>query len=99
MAIYAYRCDTDGEIETRRPIGEAPGSIVCGVCGGRARRVYSSPQTAFSSPSRRAISSAIERSEQSAEKPEVVTSLPPDGRRRAARSAPLTPALGRLPRP
>ena len=99
MAIYAYRCEQDGEIERRWPIGQAPGSVVCETCGKPATRVYSLPRLSSSSPAKHEVFSAIEHAEGTAERPDVVTSLSPDTRHRRPRTAPLTPALRRLPRP
>lgn len=99
MSIYLYRCDRDGEIEVTRPIGQAPASITCEVCGASAPRVFSSPQLSFSSRRSRAIATAIEHADGTADRPDVVTSLPPATGRRRPATVPLTPTLRRLPRP
>lgn len=39
MAIYEYQCKQDGVIEISRPIGSAPESIACLICGGNAVRM------------------------------------------------------------
>ena len=49
--------------------------------------------------SRCAWSAAIERAERSRHEPEVVSSLPTAGARKATKVLPLTPTLRRLPRP
>jgi hypothetical protein len=84
MAIYGYRCPRDGAIEATWPLGTAPDAVTCSICGGKARRVFSSPMLSFSSPERHARRAAIERGEKSRTEPEVVTHLPP--RRRSPRS-------------
>lgn len=99
MTIYAYRCAADGVFETAWPLGTAPESNICEVCGGEARRVFSSPMLSFSSPQSHELSAAIEHAEKTRDQPEVVTSLPPTGARRRTPVLPLTPALRRLPRP
>ncbi len=37
MARYAYHCPADGDLEVSRPIGTAPSSVPCPVCGGEVR--------------------------------------------------------------
>ena len=97
MANYEYRCDQDGVFEVTRPLGTAPGSVSCSVCGSEARRVISLPMVR--SGSRSAWSAAIDHAEKSRHEPEVVTSLPSTGARRRTPVLPLTPTLRRLPRP
>jgi putative FmdB family regulatory protein len=97
MAIYEYRCDLDGVFEVSRPLGTAPQSVTCSICGGEARRIVSMPM--ILSGSRSAWSAAIERAEKSRHEPEVVTSLPSTGARRRTTVLPLTPTLRGLPRP
>ena len=41
MPIYEYRCDQHGVSEITRPLGKAPKSVPCLVCGGEAKRVFS----------------------------------------------------------
>jgi putative FmdB family regulatory protein len=97
VAIYEYRCDHHGVFDVTRPLGTAPESIMCSVCGGDATRVFSIPMIRCGS--RTALVAAIERAEKSREEPDVVTSLPTTGARRRTPVLPLTPALRRLPRP
>jgi hypothetical protein len=47
----------------------------------------------------RALVAALDREEKSRYEPDVVTSLPRSGNRKATPMAPMTPALARLPRP
>ena len=98
MAIYEYRCDQDGVFEVTRPLGTAPESVTCSVCGSEARRVLSLPMIRCGSR-RNALSAAIEHAEKSRDEPDVVTSLPSTGARRRTPVLPLTPTLARLPRP
>lgn len=97
MAIYEYRCDQDGVFEVTRPVGTAPESVTCSVCGAEARRVFSAPMVRRGS--RSALAAAIEHAEKTRYEPDVVTSVPSTGARRRTPMAPLTPALRRLPRP
>lgn len=97
MAIYEYRCDTHGMFEISRPMGTAPASTPCEICGAHAARVMSAPMVLGST--RSAWSDAIERAEQSRHEPLVVSSVPAAGARNRIRTAPMTPALRGLPRP
>ena len=97
MAIYEYRCDQDGVFEVTRPLGTAPESVTCSVCGGEARRVFSVPMVRRGSNN--GLFAAIEHAEKSRYEPEVVTSVPSAGARRRTPVLPLTPTLRRLPRP
>lgn len=99
IATYQYRCVQHGEVEITRPMGTAPASVPCPTCGGETRRVYSAPALSFRSPESRQLHGAIEHAEKSRDEPDVVTSLPAEGRRKRAPTAPWTPALQRLPRP
>jgi putative FmdB family regulatory protein len=96
VAGYDYRCDRDGVFEVTRPLGSAPPSTACPVCGREAGRVFSAPMLT-SSP--RALVAAIDHAEKSRDEPEVVTSLPPADPRKRTPVLPLTPTLRRLPRP
>ncbi|MFN0304131.1 MAG: zinc ribbon domain-containing protein [Burkholderiales bacterium] len=95
MAIYEYQCDQHGAFDVTRPLGTAPTSVPCSVCGSEARRVFS--LATVRSGTRTAWTAAIDHAEKSRHEPEVVTSLPSSGARR--RTLSLTPALRRLPRP
>jgi hypothetical protein len=97
MAIYEYVCARDGVREASWPLGRAPESVSCDVCGEQATRVFSVPSLPFSSGLPRGVVATMDRAERSRTEPDVVSSVPP--RRRPAPTAPLTPALRRLPRP
>jgi putative FmdB family regulatory protein len=97
VATYEYRCDQDGVFEVTRPLGTAPESVRCSVCGSEARRVFSIPM--LRRGSRTGLFAAIEHAEKSRDEPDVVTSLPSTGARRRTPVLPLTPTLRRLPRP
>jgi putative FmdB family regulatory protein len=97
VATYEYRCDQDGVFEVTRPLGTAPESVRCSVCGGEATRVFSVPMVR--SGSRAAVFAAIEHAEKSRHEPEVVTAVPSTGARRRTPVLPLTPTLRGLPRP
>ena len=96
MAIYEYLCDRDGLVEASHPIGTAPASVTCPVCGREARRVYSAPMISCLPP---ALVGAIDRAEKTRDEPDVVTSLPPKPARQRTPVLPWTPTLRRLPRP
>lgn len=97
MTTYEYRCDHDGEsFELSVPLGTAPPSISCELCGGEARRVFSKPM--LTSP-RRGLATMIERAEKTRTDPDVVTSVPAAGPGKRTPVLPLTPTLRRLPRP
>lgn len=97
MALYEYRCESDGNFDIQRPLGTAPESVACAVCGGSSRRVISAPMVLTSN--RSAWSAAIAHAEKSRFEPEVVSSLPSAGPRRRITTAQMTPALRSLPRP
>jgi putative FmdB family regulatory protein len=92
MATYEYSCNRCGSFDVKLPIGTAPTEQVCPQCSDTARRVYSSPATAFTSS---AVASLREQEEKSREAPAVVTRVPPE----QAAPRPAHPALARLPRP
>jgi hypothetical protein len=96
MARFEYRCKQDGLVELTRPVGTAPPSWPCPVCGADMPRIFGAPMLSHAD---RRLMSAIDRSKQSADAPEVVTSLPPKRSPKRARVRPENPALRRLPRP
>jgi putative FmdB family regulatory protein len=97
MPTYEYRCDQHGVSEIIRPLGMAPGSVTCLVCGSEARRVFSVAMV--KSGSRPALFAAIDHAEKSRHEPDVVTSVPSNGAGRRMPVLPLSPAHRRLPRP
>lgn len=97
MALYEYRCDTDGTFDIHRPLGTAPESVACVACGASSRRVISAPMVLTSD--RSAWSAAIAHADKSRYEPEVVSSLPSAGPGRRITTAQMTPALRSLPRP
>src|ERR1700722_19718548 len=97
MPIYEYRCDQHGVSEITRPLGTAPKSVTCLVCGSESKRVFS--VASVRNGSRNALLAAMDHAEKSRHEPDVVTSLPSTGARKRTPVLPLTPALRRLPRP
>jgi putative FmdB family regulatory protein len=90
---YEYRCPACGSFTLRRPMGSAAPSAACPACGRDGRRAFSAL------PVRRvpaALAGALDRQEASADRPEVVTEVPP---RPARRRAPANPRHRALPRP
>jgi putative FmdB family regulatory protein len=96
VAIYEYRCDSDGDFELTLPLGTQPQSADCPACGDTAKRVFSAPMLSLAP---RAVAAAIDHAEKTRHEPDVVTSLPPRDPRKRTPVLPLTPALRRLPRP
>ncbi len=94
MAVYVYRCDTHGDAERSLPIGTALPTAACPTCGATAGRVFTPPRLSLGDATRRAL---IDRTERTADVPDVVASPGPRPARRAPAS--VNPALGRLPRP
>lgn len=92
MAIYRYRCVAHGVIDRNYPMGSAPAQARCDRCPADAKRIFSAPALATTSPF---VSMAVERQARSAESPDVV-------RRRndSSGSARRTdPRISKLPRP
>ncbi|GAA2373015.1 zinc ribbon domain-containing protein [Dactylosporangium salmoneum] len=92
MATYGYRCPRDGDFDVSFPIGDAAARVPCRVCGGEAVRVYTAPLLGRGPGP---LAAHIERSERSAEEPEVVSGPPVRHRPRR----PVHPATARLPKP
>lgn len=97
MATYEYQCKKDGVIEISCPIGTAPESIDCLVCGTKALRMLSVPMIRNKAP--KAFTAAIDRAEKSRYEPDVVSSLPSNGRPKYSPNILQNPALKNLPRP
>ena len=96
MAIYEYRCESDGPFEVTLPIGTAPTSIACPTCANEAERVFSSPMVSFAP---RELVAALDHAEKTKTDPDVVTSIPRRPPHERTPTAPLTPTLRKLPRP
>lgn len=98
MANYTYRCAEHGPTVTAHPVGTAPQQIDCPECGQSAKRVYTSPMMSAADPQRMAL---IDSTKASADRPEVVTSVPRGGRLNSKPTpmAPPDPRLRKLPRP
>lgn len=94
MVVYVYRCPVHGVTEQSSPMGAAAATVPCPTCGLTAARSFTAPRLSVGSPRRRAL---IDRTERSADQPQVVSGPPS----RANRPAPVSgnPALRRLPRP
>ena len=96
MAAYSYRCSDDGEVfDLSAPIGTASAQEPCPVCGAPASRLINAPMLSLAPT---AFVRELDRAAQTADHPDVVTSLPPPSRRRR-RPDTGNPALRRLPRP
>lgn len=95
MATYTYRCDADGRVDVRLPIGTAPDTAPCPRCGGSAARVFTAPLLGFADRRRMAV---IDHAESTRYEPEVV-SAPTGARRKRTPMAPPNPAFRGLPRP
>ncbi|WP_193517323.1 FmdB family zinc ribbon protein [Nocardiopsis kunsanensis] len=95
MAIYQFMCEEHGGLELEAAMGTAPPTLSCPDCGRQARRVFSAP-TLGRTP--RAVATAFERAERSADEPNVVTSLPPRSGRARPQRYTHEPTHQRLPR-
>src|SRR5882724_1054434 len=99
MATYGYRCDLDGPVEVGWPIGTAPATVTCPLCGGPATRIFTAPMLGLAN---RKVMAMIDHTEASRSEPAVVSSLPSrprPGRNRRASAPRLDPRTSRLPRP
>ena len=98
MARYSYTCEDHGATEVALPIGTAPQQLDCPQYGEVARRVYSSPMLSAVDRNRMSL---IDSTKETADRPEVVTSIPRGGRinSRPTPMAPPDPRLQKLPRP
>lgn len=98
MATYGYRCDVDGPVEVRLPIGTAPAEIACPECGGASARTYTAPLLGLADRRRLAV---IDHAESTRSEPAVVSSIPaaPRAGRRPAPTRRIDPRALRLPRP
>ncbi len=96
MVTYQYNCDDDGPTDVSLPMGTATDTIVCPACSQPARRVFTSPL--FSAVDQKRMK-LIDSTKATSDRPEVVTSIPSDGRRKKQRMAPPNPMLQKLPRP
>ena len=95
MALYEYRCPAHGPFEVMHPLGTAPDTAACKVCGEPASRAITAPR--IRSAARGAWHAAIERADKSRFEPEVVTSLPRAGP--GPYRGAFHPAMLNLPRP
>ena len=70
MPVYVFACPECGSFELARPMAEASSRACCPTCEREARRVFTPPRLArLAAPMRR----ALEREEESAHEPRVVT--------------------------
>jgi len=96
MVTYQYNCDDDGPTDVRLPMGTATETIACPVCTQPARRVFTSPMLSAVDQNRMKL---IDSTKATSDRPDVVTSIPSDGRRKKQPMAPPNPMLQKLPRP
>jgi len=94
VVTYEYRCAQDGPFDLRAPMGEAPSRAACPDCDDEAPRAFLAPRLGSG---RGDLVRAIDRTNASADRPEVVSRLPASGRR----GTPVTtnPLHRTLPRP
>lgn len=51
MATYEYQCNQDNRVQTiSRHFDERDDLVVCNVCGGEMRRIFSAPAITFNGP-------------------------------------------------
>ena len=99
MATYGYRCDRDGSVDLRWPIGTAPATAPCPRCGAPATRTFTAPMLGLANRGRLAV---LDHTEASRTEPAVVSSIPSSprpGHHRPASAPRLDPRTSRLPRP
>lgn len=96
MAIYQFRCDEHGGIELEAAMGTAPPTLSCPGCDRQARRVFSAPMLGRTP---RAVATAFEGSQRSADQPDVVTSLPSSADPAHQQRCTHDPKHQRLPKP
>ena len=96
MVTYQYACEVDGLTDVRSPMGTATDTITCPSCSQPAKRVYSMPLVSAVDQKRMKL---IDSTKATSDRPEIVTSIPNDGRRRTQPMAPNNPLLQKLPRP
>lgn len=94
MAIYQFMCEEHGGIELDAVMGTAPPTLSCPDCDRQARRVFSAPMLGRMPG---AVTTAFERSERSADAPDVVTSVPPRAGRAIQQRYTHDPNHRRLP--
>lgn len=94
MAVYSYRCVECGPFEAWRPIQLRRDREACPSCGFAAARVFTAPRLSRLSPDLRG---ALDASGRSADRPDVVSTIPAGARRRPAVTS--DPRHARLPRP
>ena len=92
MVRYEYRCAACGLWTVALPMGAAGTQRACPTCGDPSPRRWSAPRLNRMDPH---VSGQRLREEASRDVPEVVTSVPPAARRRAAADH----RQARLPRP
>jgi putative FmdB family regulatory protein len=96
MPTYEFSCTEHGGMEVVLPMGTAPQAVDCDECGEPAKRVFSSPRLSSADPKKMAL---LDSTKSTSDKPDVVTSIPSEGRKRKQRMAPPDPRLQKLPRP
>jgi len=94
VVTYEYRCAQDGPFDLRAPMGQAPSRVVCPDCDDEAPRAFLAP---WFGSGRGDLVRAIDRTNASADRPDVVSRPPSSGRR----GTPVTtnPLHRALPRP
>ncbi|MEY8043498.1 zinc ribbon domain-containing protein [Saccharopolyspora cebuensis] len=93
MAIYQYRCAAHGAFDRSHPIGSAAAEQPCPTCHSAAPRVFTAVSLTGAARSRTAL---IDRTEQTRERPAVVSAPPP---RRGRGGVTTNPKHRHLPRP
>jgi putative FmdB family regulatory protein len=93
MASYDFTCSTCGTFTVRVPMQALTPTVGCPTCAQPARRRYTPPHTRLMAP---ALTRAMDASEASRDRPQVVDALPP---RSGPRNVTTHPLHRRLPRP
>jgi len=97
VPTYTFSCARCGPFDVVRPMAASGADALCPGCGAVARRMFGAPALRTLGAGVRA---ALEKSERSADAPEVVTAVPPAGGKRGQGVRYTTdPRHARLPRP
>jgi putative FmdB family regulatory protein len=94
VPTYSHLCPSCGPFDVVRPMAAAGAPADCPTCGEKGRRTFGAPALRSGHAGARA---AIGAGERSAEAPDVVRSIPTNGRRTTRTST--DPRHARLPRP
>jgi putative FmdB family regulatory protein len=95
MPTYVFRCEQGcPDLTERHAMAEVPDGLACPNCGATARRTVGAPALGIG---RSAAMRLQDRTRATADRPDVITAIPPTQRKGAAVTT--NPLHRRLPRP